>query len=480
MKDDLLKSVLDINFPEIDGVLLFGSYIKNPSKANDVDLLLISDGFLYSSKELIIYKGKKFNVIKFASSEVSSILANIFMQGDFYKVVFQEGIVLSDKKKDIQFIRQFIIKDYPHHIKDILAVSLNETSFRLAEYQQTLENYLSEIEFFMISSKIIYHLIDWFLLTNGIHHVKADNKFKATFFEKKFPVENKKILKLINSPKNYDQKKFLQSYKNIADEYLIPFRDHYSNDLSFDNYNQPSLILYIEKLFSFSDLKDIIDKIKSMDNSIEFFIYQVDEENQEKSGCYIVYNNTEANIQKKREKWLSYFNKQFLDYNYIFPFNNIYYYPEIKFLGRINEKKINQILIECINLIHENELPKENYLICFLENYLTQTNLKIKDLYDFYLMKLNAKRRSSSYFEQKKSKIESDFLTSNIKNEKKLLRHLAEFPKINLYVKFEIVTNMPNWFHFQVVDRLISLLLKNDSEKLFYIHCLKKINEKIS
>ena len=75
-------------FPDIEGVILFGSYIENPLKANDIDLLLVSTKFSCASKESFYFNNIKINTIKFPVSEVFSVLAKHFQQGDFYRLVF--------------------------------------------------------------------------------------------------------------------------------------------------------------------------------------------------------------------------------------------------------------------------------------------------------------------------------------------------------------------------------------------------------
>lgn len=473
----LIEVFVNNNFPDIEGVLLFGSYIDNPAKANDIDLLLLSEKFLYSSKELFVFEGIKFNIIKFNVSEVFSILAKHYLQGDFYRLVFENGIIIVDRKKDLQFIKHYIIGHYPENNKDNLAFGLNETSFRLTECNDSLKRKLSQIEYFAVTSKIIFHLIDWFLLSNSIHNVQLDNKYKSTFFSKHFPVENKSLLKLIAVCQKNNQKEFLLEFQYIAQQFLIPYKDQYSNDLIFDNYIHSNLILFIENLFVFNDLKQIIKNIRSQKKEIHFYVYQVDENNQEKAGCYIVFDNSRLEIHGEKQKWIDFFRKQFSKYYYSFPYNNIYCYPEIKFLGKTNETIVTQYLTFQTKLFLEKDFSKEAFFMNFLDYYLSLTEIKIDDIYNFYLGKLTAKSRSSNYFIKKNEETQFRFIGANSENEKKLLSIFTEIGKLDLNLDFKIVKNVPIWFHFQVIDRVISPLLKNDFEKLFYIHCLIKLNE---
>jgi hypothetical protein len=476
----IIYNFLSKHFQEIESVVLFGSYIDNPKKANDIDLLLMSHKFLYSSKESFLFEGMKINVIKFNISEVFSILAKHYQQGDFYRMVFARGIVIVDKNKDIQFIKDYINSSYPKNDKDIIAISLNESIFKLNEYIDTLSKPVSQLEYFTITSKIAFHLIDWFLLSNNIHNVKADNKYKATYFQKNLPIENSKLLKLIFVAQKNNQKKFLQELGMLISEFNILTKEKYSNDLIFDDYSQSSLILYIENLFNFNEIKLIIDKIKSENKELQFYIYQVDEDNQEKAGCYIVFDNNNLEFENNKHKWISFFQSLFSKQQYTFPYNNIFCYPEIKFIGKENLQLVTQLLTNYTDTIYSNQFTKETYLVSYLNEYILKYNLKIDDIYNYYLGKLNAKTRSSNYLTQNQKTTEIKFMSANARNEKIAIQLLKETKKSSFYIDFPIFKDVPIWFHFQVIDLLISIINKTDFEKLFYINCLKKTNVQIS
>ena len=146
MNYKLIHNFLNKHFQEIESVVLFGSYIDNPSKANDIDLLLLSKKFFYSSKESFLFEGMKINVIKFNISEVFSILAKHYQQGDFYKLVFTKGVVIKDKFNDVLFVKKHINSSYPKNDKDIIAFGLNEILFKLNEHIDTLNKPISSIE----------------------------------------------------------------------------------------------------------------------------------------------------------------------------------------------------------------------------------------------------------------------------------------------------------------------------------------------
>lgn len=475
MNYKLIHNFLNKHFQEIESVVLFGSYIDNPSKANDIDLLLMSNKFFYSSKESFIFENKKINVIKFNISEVFAILAKHYQQGDFYKLVFTKGIVIKDEFKEAQFVKNYINTSYPKNDKDIIAFGLNESLFKLTEYIDTLNKPISSIEFYSITAKIISHLMDWVLFTNNIHNLKSE-KFKSRFFNKNFPIENSKLLKLIFVVQKNNQKKFLQELQIIINEFKIPIKEKYSNDLIFDDYSQSSLILYVETLLNFSEIKQITDKIKSENKEIPFYIYQVDEDNQEKAGCYIVFDNYNLEFENNKLKWIQFFQNLFSNRQYTFPYNNIFCYSEIKFIGKQNLQLVTQLLTKYINTMSDNKCTKETYLISYINEYILKYNLKIDDIYNYYLGKLNAKTRSTNYLTQNQKTSEIKFTNANESNEKIVVQLLKETVKIDFKVNFPIFKNVPVWFHFQVIDLLFSTIIKNDFQKLFYINCLKKIN----
>jgi hypothetical protein len=476
MNHYIIENFLNSHFAGIEGCILFGSYTDNPTNANDIDLLLISNKFSYSSKESFYFEGIKINTIKFNITEVFSILAKHYQQGDFYRLVFSKGIVIVDKNKDLQFIKRYIISSYPQQKQDVLAFSLNETLYNLSEYKGFLSTSISQIEFHVIIAKIVSILMDYFLFLNGIYHFKSE-KIKSRHFNIYFPTESKKILKLISITHKNNQKKCLLELNSFINEYHIPLENKYSNDLIFDDYLLPNLILFVENLFSFQELKEIIAKIKAENIKLQFYVYQVDEDHQEKKGCYIVFDNRKLEFETEKQKWLVFFQNMFSKHQYSFPYNNIFCYPEIKFIGKKNEKTVNQFLTNFTNAINSNDSTKEAFLASLLPPYLSKINAKMEDVYNFYLGKLNSKTHSSNYLTQKRKETEYKFLEVNSKNEKTLLTILKKTETIELNLNFRTIPDEPIWFHFQVIDRLLSILLKNDFEKLFYIYCLKKLHE---
>jgi hypothetical protein len=97
----LIENFLDTFFPQINGVLLFGSYIEREEKVNDVDLILLSDRFSYSSQESFIFLQMKINTIKINWSDVLGVMAKHYQQGNFYAKSFKEGVIIADRSQKI-------------------------------------------------------------------------------------------------------------------------------------------------------------------------------------------------------------------------------------------------------------------------------------------------------------------------------------------------------------------------------------------
>jgi hypothetical protein len=473
MKYKLIERFLNQHFPKIDSVLLFGSYIKNPEKANDIDLILLSNNFASPSRESYLFENIKFNPIKLNPSSIFDILSRDYQQGDFYRIIFQEGISLVDKNKDIDFIKKYIASSYPKTRQNDLALGLNNILQKLTENTIFLENELPLVEFYLIAVETISCVIDFFLVTKEIYPNKSE-KLKSRYLNLNLPIEHERIRRLIKQLQDNNQNEFYSELLILIHDYNIPIDSKYSNDLILDDYSQPQLFLFIENLFNFQDIKAIIDNIKS--ENINFFMYQVDEDNPEKSGCYIVFDNTHQIIEKNKQYWINFIKINFSKYQYTFPYNNIFCFPEIKFMGKVNDQLVNKILTIAVKVIHENKFTKEAFIAFFIKTYLDKSKINLDDLHHFYLGKLNAKSRSSNYSNNKIKETENIFLGTNKLAENQLTTIFKNFINITITLRldFKVINNAPIWLHFQVFDRLISLFLKNDFEKLFYMNCYKK------
>lgn len=473
-----IKVFLDLHFPSIEGCILFGSYINNPEKANDIDLLLCDERFSFSYKESFTHNGKLYNTIKVNTNEILAILAKQYQQRNFFSQIFKSGIILIDDKNVLSQIKKFINTTVEN--KEAIAQSINETCNKIYENLAPLENKsYQETEFFLMSSKLISLLGDYFLLSEGLYHIGSE-KSKSRYLYEKFPVHEEQIKKLIRVLKNSSPKEFIELYKSIIETYNIPVSSKNSSYIVSDDFSQNSLTLFIEQLFNYSELKGIIEFFKTKYPSLLFSIYQVDEENQEKQGCYITFDNSKQFILSNRENFIQELKKNFSNYRFLFPYNNIYCYPDIKFMGNSNALSVNyfqQVIIEEI----KNNLDslKEQFIFNFVIQLINENLIHIDILENFYTIKLDVKAKNSNFLINNAENNKEKLITSNKQLKEDLISRFSVDKTIISDIKN--LKQKPQIVLLQLIDRVLSVFLEKDFQKLFYISCIKhKLNEKVS
>jgi hypothetical protein len=473
-----IKAFIKLHFPSIQGCILFGSYAKNPEDANDIDLLLCDERFSFSYKESFTHNGKLYNTIKVNTNEILAILAKQYQQRNFFSQVFKSGIILIDNKNILSQIKKFT--DTTVENKEAIAQSINEICNKIYENLAPLENkHYQETEFFLMSSKLISLLGDYFLLSEGVYHVCTE-KSKSRYLYEKFPIQEEQIKRLISVLKNSSPREFIELYKRIIETYNIPISSKNISYIVSDDFSQNFLTLFLEQLFNYSELKVIIEFFKIKYPSLLFSIYQVDEENQEKLGCYITFDNSKQFILNNRENFIQELKKNFRNYNFLFPYNNIYCYPNIKFLGENNALSVNHFQQAIIEEIKNNlDYSREQFIFNFVIQLINEKLIQIDTLENFYSIKLDVKAKNSNFLINNVESYKEKLITSN--------KHLKE----NLILRFSIekiiikniknLKQMPQIVLLQLIDRVLSIFLEKDFQKLFYISCIKyKLNEKVS
>ncbi|WP_223560125.1 nucleotidyltransferase domain-containing protein [Chryseobacterium lathyri] len=474
-----LNDFLDKHFPNIEGCILFGSYAEKKEKANDIDLLLISNKFSFSSTESFVHNNFAFNTIKINPLEILNITAKQFKQGNFLAHAFKTGIIIRDKTKELLQIRNYIIGNIPTASADVISFDLSEVKFKIKDYLEPIKqssNFTTEN--FLQASKLISLFVDFFLLDRGVY-LKTE-KSKNKYFFQNFPNEASNISKLIEYLQNGDKINFEKIIAELIFEYSISTNGKYSNNFILDDYTQKLLVCYIENTFKFNEISNIIEKIKTQNIDLKFFIYQIDEENQEKEGCYIVIDNTNLSIEREKKEWIIFFQNIFKDYNFTFPYNNIFCYPEIKFMGVDNELIVNELMFSLINKIQSHkELGKEKIIFRMVKDFFGYSTITIDDLYNFYLIRLDAKAKMSNFLNNNNQKVENKFIKFNKNIENTLIQRFELISERIL--DFEPIQKIPQLVHLQILDRILSIFLSKDYEKFYYIYVLKhKFNEKVS
>lgn len=195
---------LDQYFPSIEGCILFGSYIKKKDKANDVDLLLISEGFSFSSTESFNFKNLAFNTIKINFSEVLNIMAKQFMQGNFLSHAFKTGIILIDVNQELSHIKKYVLESIPNASADVINFDLSEVRFKINDNMEPLRRGTGlTTENFLQATRVISLFIDYFLLNNSIY-LKTE-KSKNKYFFQNYPTEAVELSQIIDALKKSEK-----------------------------------------------------------------------------------------------------------------------------------------------------------------------------------------------------------------------------------------------------------------------------------
>lgn len=470
---------LEQYFPSIEGCILFGSYIEKKDKANDVDLLLISERFSFSSTESFTYKNLAFNTIKINFSEILNIIAKQFKQGNFLSHAFKTGIILIDINQELSHIKKYVLDNISNASADVINFDLSEVRFKINDYMEPLRQGTGlTSENFLQAAGVVSLFIDYFLLNNGIY-LKTE-KSKNKYFFQNYPTEAIELSQIIDALKKSEKIKFINGVDTLISKYSILINEKYSNNFILDDYTQEHLICYVEKIFKFSEISELIKIIKEHNQNVKFFIYQIDEENQEKEGCYIVINNIDQNINNDKKQWILFFQKVFSNIDFIFPYNNIFCYPKIKFMGYDNELIVNEFMYLLINIIFTNTLiSKEEIIFGIVIDFFAFSTLNISDAYNYYLIKMDSKAKTSNFLNVNRQKIEDKFIKANKPIEISLMQRFS-LSKEKL-INFESLNNIPQIIHLQVLDRILSVFLSKDYEKLYYMYAINlKLNEKIS
>ena len=149
-------------------------------------------------------------------------------------------------------------------------------------------------------------------------------------------------------------------------------------------------------------------------------------------------------------------------------------------MGYNNELIVNEFMYSLINIIFTNTLiSKEEIIFGIAIDFFAFSTLNIYDAYNYYLIKMDSKAKNSNFLNVNRQKIEDKFIKANKPIEIPLIEKFS-LSKEKL-INFESLNNIPQIIHLQVLDRILSVFLSKDYEKLYYMHAINlKLNEKIS
>jgi len=466
---------LNIFFPHLEGCIVFGSYTVNSVNANDIDLLLCDNKFSFAYKESFKHKGKLYNVIKVNPFEILNILSEQYKRRNFFSQIFKTGIILSDKTGQLNEIRKMI---FPiSEDLDAIAETLNETLHKISEHLIPLKTNISFTEKFIISSKLISYIIDGFLLSKGIFHLNTE-KAKSKFLKEKFPKEYTLIESLIQNLISKKETLFLKNLESVLVQLNLPISYKHSNYVISDDFSTKQVVLFIGETYSFEKIASIITFLHSINCIKNFNIYQVDSQNTEKEGCYITFENTKKEILENRELLIQSFKNYFQKKQFIFPYNNIYCHKAIKFGNIETSIFVDELLDGITEIVFENSnISKENLIYSFIFQFTKYYKIPIAAIENYYTIRLDVSAKSSNFFVDYKDNNRDKLLSVNDKNSKILIDifenevqyKFGKLPKISILVQL------------QIIDRVLSVFLNKDFQKLFYIHCIKnKLNAEVS
>ena len=469
-----IDDFLNIFFPHLEGCIVFGSYTTNPKNANDIDLLLCDNKFSFAYKESFKHKGKLYNVIKVNPFEILNILSEQYKRRNFFSQIFKTGIIISDKTAHLNEIRKII---FPiSEDSDAIAETLNETLHKISEHLHPLKTNISFTEKFIIANKLISYTTDCFLLSKGIFHLNTE-KAKTKFLKEKFPKEFILIESLVQNLISKKETLFLRNLESVLVQFNLPISYKYSNYVISDDFSTKQVVLFIGETYSFKEIASIITFLHSINYIKNFNIYQVDSQNTEKEGCYITFENTKKEILENRELLIQSFKNYFQEKQFIFPYNNIYCHKSIKFGNSKASIFVDELLDNITKIVFENpNISKENLIYSFIFQFIKQYKIPITALENYYTIRLDVSAKSSNFFVDYKNNNRDKLLSANDRNSKKLIDifenkvqfKLEKLPKISILVQL------------QIIDRVLSIFLNKDFQKLFYINCIKnKLNAEV-
>jgi hypothetical protein len=470
---DITLSFIEQYFQDTDGVLLFGSAIRSDIY-EDIDLLILYDKFSYFSKETIPYKNSSFSIIKVPSHEIFNLLADDFKDG-IYRNIIDSGIILKDSYNTLKVLKQYILNKYPDNYM-VIRYSFNKLIPEINKSLKVFSKDKSFLEEYSLFNKIISLLADFQLLKDGKINFTKSEKQKYRYLFENHPFFYLELQNLVINYNTNSKKRSIIKLNIIVEKLTIPQSDHFTNDFQSDYIDFTRIVFFIKTYKRFPQIKELIRMLFVTFPKESFYSYYTDENNIEESGIYIVFKNLTDKLLAVRIKNIisEYFDKSTAIY---FPYNELFYHPEIKFHGKENLSIIESVLIEFQSeLFHSNFSISE--IIIPMINYLLMTlEIDVRKMKDFYFCKTLNNSHQYNYNEVQKITANEYFnyealISSMFKNKEFIaIKNIYSIDTISL----SKLKNIPKYFLLQFIDRFLSLHFLKDEEKKFYIFCSYKI-----
>ncbi|REC60473.1 hypothetical protein DRF65_20635 [Chryseobacterium pennae] len=443
-------------FPNVNGVLLFGSASLSQQNFEDIDLLIIDEKFSYVAKENFYYDRQQFGIIKIPLNDIFNILAHDFKNG-IYKHIFETGFIIKDELKILKNVKQYICKDYPDNCT-IIRFNINSTIFKINQCFNSLKGATPLIESYLNLSDCINYIIDFIILLDGKIHFKS-TKHKTRYLYKYHPQYAVKVAGIVEVIKN--KRITLFRIEELMKLLAIPREFKYNNDFLDEHLSESDpLIFYIPN----ADPKEIkrIKEILNQHNLI-YYIFYIDTNNIEEAGIYIFVScKIENKIASLRNSLKEYLGERRMFFPYNFSFNN-----EIKFGAFYS--LLEELFIEIQPIINSIEADVEK-TAKFINTIIKQINLTFEELSSYYFYKTINNFHNLTFKEiaDKEKKYKMTY-----KNTKDKTILSADTDLFDLRFDFAALQPVPKFFLLQIIDRILSMFILKDKEKFEIVDSLR-------
>ena len=142
-------------------------------------------------------------------------------------------------------------------------------------------------------------------------------------------------------------------------------------------------------------------------------------------------------------------------------------------------ENLNSQITKLSEIKNNLDYSREQFIFNFVIQLINEKLIQIDTLENFYSIKLDVKAKNSNFLINNVESNKEKLITSNKQLKENLIRRFS-IEKI-IIKNIKNLKQMPQIVLLQLIDRVLSIFLEKDFQKLFYISCIKyKLNEKVS
>lgn len=446
----LINQFIEKDYPDVNGVMLFGSASFNTKNFQDIDLLFVDEKFSFSSKSNVYYLGNQFSIHKISSNDVYNVLAKDYNVG-IYKHIFETGFIIKDELKLLMSIKQYASKDYPDNNK-VVTHNLNKTIYKINEVTKSLRSKQPLTENFLCFSNLIGYIIDYVILLDGKINFES-SKHKSKYLHQ-YHINEAMILNDIISSYRKNFEEAFERILNFKQLLKIPETTEYSNDYLVDIIDSlDSTTIYVPGAYDKLVLNKIYNLLSNFD--VPFYSYWIDENNIEESGLYFILDNTDFNHFSLIRNELKLNLPKTI---FFFPYNMLYN-QEIKFGGKeaydLSKELFN--ILEPVIYSSKDDIKKRMMLVLFCLEKIKITAIEANSYYFYKTVNNQHNLSIIEIIEKEKTfKMNSKYSTFSWINY-----------KIEIDLEFDFLTfnKISKYFRLQIFDRILSMMFLTDNEK---------------